>query len=506
MMLQRAVAWRQHVALLLIALTCYAYFLPRWADWNQNSRFDLIVALVDDHTLQIDSYVANTGDYALYDGHYYSDKAPGMAALGMPVYAAFRHLLPQSIAAGLDSSARGSSALSATLSPNGTGIQTDKVRFFLGLVVTTFVVGALPAAAFVLIFFGLVGRLGGSLPEQWLATLLYAFATPAFAYANSLVGHQTSAALLFTAFAMLFGIQQARLGRHWLLVVGFLLSTALVTEFPTGLIVGLLGLYAVAALHGRLGVILRLVLGSVPSLIVLVVHDLAAFGTPLPVGYLHSALWSDVHQIGFLSLTYPHPDAMWGITFGVYRGLFFLAPYLLLAIPGYRVLWERGWRLEFAVLLAVPLVYFLYNASSAMWQGGFAVGPRYVVASLPFLALPAGAGLARVWRTAQLRPIAGLAIAWSFLAIWTETIGGQALPDYSPNPLFDFSLPKLVAGDVARNIGMITGLASWMSLLPLVLILLLGAGIAVAPLPRRVRKALTDTTTLRKEVAWRAWR
>jgi hypothetical protein len=99
-----------------------------------------------------------------------------------------------------------------------------------------------------------------------------------------------------------------------------------------------------------------------------------------------------------------------------------------------------------------------------------------------------------------------LAIAWSFLAIWTETIGGQALPDYSPNPLFDFSLPKLVAGDVARNIGMITGLASWMSLLPLVLILLLGAGIAVAPLPRRVRKALTDTTTIRKEVAWRAWR
>src|SRR6266446_6445397 len=89
----KVVHLRPYLAVFAMALLCYVYFLPRWADWNQSSRFDLVVALVDDHTFQIDKYVANTGDYALYDGHHFSDKAPGMALLGLPIYAAFRHLV-----------------------------------------------------------------------------------------------------------------------------------------------------------------------------------------------------------------------------------------------------------------------------------------------------------------------------------------------------------------------------------------------------------------------------
>ena len=87
-------ARRPAIALFLVLLACYAYFPPRWAEWNQNSRFDLVLAIVDDHSVQIDRYVANTGDYAYLDGHYYSDKAPGTALLGVPVYAAFRALAP----------------------------------------------------------------------------------------------------------------------------------------------------------------------------------------------------------------------------------------------------------------------------------------------------------------------------------------------------------------------------------------------------------------------------
>ncbi len=60
--------------LFLLLLLCYGYFFPRWGDWNQNSRLDLTMAIVEDRTLSIDAYGKNTGDYALFEGHLYSDK------------------------------------------------------------------------------------------------------------------------------------------------------------------------------------------------------------------------------------------------------------------------------------------------------------------------------------------------------------------------------------------------------------------------------------------------
>jgi hypothetical protein len=224
----------------------------------------------------------------------------------------------------------------------------------------------------------------------------------------------------------------------------------------------------------------------VPPAVALVGYDYAAFGTLLPVGYFHSALWSDVHQIGFLSLTYPHLDALFGITFGVYRGLFFLSPYLLFAGLGYVSLWRsRERRPELAVLVLAPVAFLLFNSSSAMWQGGFAVGPRYLVPSLPFLALVAGVGVSEAWRYRPLRPVLLLAGAWSFFAVWAETIGGQSFPDYTANPLFELSLPRLVAGDIARNAGMFLGLMGWLSLVPLLAILLIIVALANVDVPPR---------------------
>lgn len=53
------------IILVLLLLVCYTYFLPRWADPNQNSRLDMVVAVVEDGTFQIDAYVENTVDYPL---------------------------------------------------------------------------------------------------------------------------------------------------------------------------------------------------------------------------------------------------------------------------------------------------------------------------------------------------------------------------------------------------------------------------------------------------------
>jgi hypothetical protein len=449
-----------------LLLVCYAYFPPRWADWNQNSRLDLVLAIVDDQSATIDKYVQNTGDYAYFDGHYYSDKAPGTAFLGVPVYAVLR-LLPEGAWRYIENAAVQNGALAATLR-EGSGTPSEKVRFAVVLLVTTALVVAVPSALLGVLFFYVAGNFGLTLGPRLAATLLYALGTSAFPYANSFVGHQIAAFGLFGAFAIMFAIRRGRLRLAWIPVAGFLLAYAFITEYPTGIMAGVLGLYALLTSSTPWRMAGGLVLGAIPPIVALAVYDYAAFGTVLPVGYAHSALWTDVHGVGFFSITYPRLDALWGLAFGVRRGLFFLSPYLVLSAVGYVALWRRATlRAEFWVLLLGPLGFLLLIASSAMWDGGFSVGPRYLVPVLPFIALVAGIGFARAWHNVVFRPAVVLLAAWSLFAIWVETIGGQAFPDYTPNPLFDLSLPRLAAGDVARNAGTLLGLSGLMSLAPL---------------------------------------
>src|SRR5260370_21349143 len=74
----RRSAWVLGLALFV----SYAYFYQA-GGWNQNSRFALVRAILERHTLQIDAYKAHTFDRALWNGHYYSDKAPGASLLAL---------------------------------------------------------------------------------------------------------------------------------------------------------------------------------------------------------------------------------------------------------------------------------------------------------------------------------------------------------------------------------------------------------------------------------------
>src|SRR5438552_14142324 len=67
-------------------LASYAYFYQA-GGWNQNSRFDLVTAIVERGTVRIDAYADNTGDKTVFDGHVYSDKAPGQALAAVPLVA-----------------------------------------------------------------------------------------------------------------------------------------------------------------------------------------------------------------------------------------------------------------------------------------------------------------------------------------------------------------------------------------------------------------------------------
>jgi len=81
----------------------------------------------------------------------------------------------------------------------------------------------------------------------------------------------------------------------------------------------------------------------------------------------------------------------------------------------------------------------------------------------------------RIWGRALVLGLAAISI----LLVWAETIAGQSFPDLTPNPLLELSLPRLLAGDIARNLGMLLRLHGPASLLPLaVVVLVLGLLIA----------------------------
>src|SRR6202140_5763758 len=81
-------------AILLGAVIFFSFmYFYEGGGWNQNSRFDVLRAIVERHTLQIDAYHENTQDKAHFRGHYYSDKAPGLVFLAVPFALAARPAL-----------------------------------------------------------------------------------------------------------------------------------------------------------------------------------------------------------------------------------------------------------------------------------------------------------------------------------------------------------------------------------------------------------------------------
>src|SRR5947209_17123643 len=84
--------WKSACLLAAVSFLSFIY-LYEGGGWNQNSRFDLLRAIVERHTLQIDGYHENTQDKAHFNGHYYSDKAPGLVFLAVPFALAARPAL-----------------------------------------------------------------------------------------------------------------------------------------------------------------------------------------------------------------------------------------------------------------------------------------------------------------------------------------------------------------------------------------------------------------------------
>jgi hypothetical protein len=315
---ERRVAW----LLFALLLASYAYFFPRWGDWNQDSRLSLAMAIVDRGTLYIDGYPENllpTGDYAVYNGHEYSTKPPGPALLGVPIYGVTRLVADRAMAVLPASMVQRAGALAGDDAQADADLLMAKVRAALALYAVTFCLVMVPSAAMGAAIYRLLGDLVPARGPRIWAVLGYGLASNALAYSGAFYSHQMVAYMTFFAFCLARRMRRQP-GRPGLaLAVGGLLGYAVISEHPSALIAAGVAVYLLWGRHDWRTVAALLVGGLLPGLLWMG-YNQAVYGAPIAFGYEYEPLFEDVNTTGFFSLVYPYPEALWGITFGTYPG------------------------------------------------------------------------------------------------------------------------------------------------------------------------------------------
>lgn len=397
-----------------INLLLACWYLDAGRNDNTLSRAATVVSIVEEGHLRIDAHEASTGDKAFIHGHWYSDKAPLPAFVVVPFWWC-------------------ATALGAESVDKHGAISKDLLRL------SAFLCGSVPFAAIILMLYTML-RAQGERHYNTLLAMLPIHGSFLFLYCSSYHGHLLGCALLFGAWIALRDDRQ--------MLAGALAGTAVLSEFPLAFFPLAWALWltirTVRDAHQRPALV-RFMIGGLPLLLVLSVFNYHLTGSILQLGYDHNVGYaSGAHRFG---LEGPSFTSLFGLTFSTYRGLFIYMPtLLLLPLP---FLWRDRSHIPLWTTWAPALAVLLLIASTSMWWGGWAYGPRHLCAVGLFLLLPiiSGAAGRPLWRSVFL----GFATAGcllSFLAKWTH---GSAIPTEVREPITDLLLPAFLRGDFSAN-------------------------------------------------------
>jgi hypothetical protein len=169
-------------------------------------------------------------------------------------------------------------------------------------------------------------------------------------------------------------------------------------------------------------------LGVLGPFLLICAYNVACFSTPFTTNYSHE---NPVFKAGggaFLGVfLWPRWDVLLSVLFSPYRGLFISAPALLFGVYGL-----IGWlkcgnsKAEAWLMTSVIAFFLLFITTFNGWDGGWAVGPRYLTPALPFLALPLVLGFMRFFKTACALAILSAAVALLVTAVDPQAPVGNA--------------------------------------------------------------------------------
>jgi hypothetical protein len=374
------------------------------------------------------SYVPNTGSF-------HPNKPPGTSLMALPAY----YLIFQ---------------LERMLGINPDHWWVMTVNVWL---TTIFSVGLVSALGCVLFFRLAKDMARGKEVPAVLATIGLAFGTTFFPFGTILFDHALTAMLLVGSFYFLRLSPRPGLA-------GACAGLAVVTNYLAAGAVVALGLYALFA--GTNGIrdlswrkAIRFSIGGLPFAGVLMYYNWACFGSPFELNNnFQNPLFRD--HGGFLGMFGTPSGYVFGLLIASpYRGIFALAPVLLMGLYGW-IVWLRERRFVAEARLGIAIFGFFFFANTMFngYHAGFSAGPRYLVPGLPFIALPLVVGFMR-WRKTTTA-LLGVSVFQHFLLTATDAqnslaVGGHARiddahrkDDFFCSIVYEYAWPLFTQGQV----------------------------------------------------------
>jgi hypothetical protein len=328
------------------------------------------------------------------DGRWYAAYNVGQSIAALPFYGAGK-LASRALAAHPIATA----LLAGPQIANGPIQWGGQVEIFFVNLFNAFVTALLCA-----LFFSFSLRLGATPRSALIATIFLGVSSHIAGFSACFFQHSLEALMLFASFYLLF--QEASPRRRF--GAGLFATFAFLVRFQTVVLLPSLVLYLWWGIRRRGG---RVIAESVP------------FFAPILAGLVAQVLVNG-HKFGAYNLVGAygnhHFDAsllvtLFGFLFSPGESLFVFTP-LLLLLPLYGRHFARQRSAEMFCIGALAISYLLFHGKYFAWHGQWCFGPRYLVATVPFLLLP----LALWWDSAPLRwrTIAvGLAIAGTFVEV-----------------------------------------------------------------------------------------
>lgn len=393
--------------------------------WNEHSRLDLLHALVYEHRLTIDTFQGNTGDKAFFNGHYYSEKPPGVVLLALPAFIA-------------------SVVLTEVW---GFAHDSGTAWMFKAWITTAGSAGVLAAIAAVAMF--LLLQKFVKVRPALLTTMVLFLASPMFTYSHVLFAHGMAASLLTICLWAVF-TRTERTANWKDVLAGVTAGLAISCEYLIAIAVAAIFVYCLCT-NSRQA--LRFAVAALVPLFLIPVQNVLISGQFFTMAYdatrgapgEHISIWQE------LRIAAPDFSIVSKLLFSESRGLLFWTPLLWFVFPGFLVMSQQYRLLSWLIALASVLLILFVSGLGTFWDGGWALGPRQLTSMLPLLAIPLAYGCSVQMRLAL--PVALLSFLLTYLAALLNPHTERLL-----SPLWQYYIPQYLQGNFGTNWGVLLGL------------------------------------------------